>query len=644
MATSKRTTDFVSGLQERSSSRDKKPSLSLCYRSAFFQRRIDDSGVITHSPSRVRSAAVEKQSFREDGFYSISDNPLTSRVVKPYPLESQISFRSEDEGVGVGKAYGKLLEIAVRDVVVRDEEGTATGTALQVASVALLFRGKVICRTSQPFNRKLHKFFVRNALDSSNFSMQVQSQGGAASGLLPLPLPERRAKQRRMEIDFSMSDATGRPRSGLVVCTVSLSIVGSDPERPEPSTYLYTPSASDPNDPRNCFSLAQLRRDRHQSARQARYFLLHDPALCLATALPPSRPGERQEARRLQAEKPDTVVAEQMFSLLDISVRSWFQERRPLRPTSRSSAIPKPHHAGRYRQVFTVTILRGVEVPLREESALVQPIVEVEWADMLRCTTTSDGPAPVWQQTLQFEIPTSKPMSYEPCVQLRLFDQHPVWGLQWLGEARVPLESDQGSLQQFERWIGLSSLYSPSVSFGYVQASPGHWHTRIYVLMKLEQVGTLGTREIDTSSVDALCKAIQRCLVVPYRLAEVEGPDDAANLVMLLAPLPVHYGPLTPRQALNLNKVDHYGRSALLAALLAALGLQSYVLLGSSQTRKWASYALTIAENADATLWDAENGEHYDLQDNRCSLISVSRIINHHNRLKNESLLGICVK
>lgn len=94
----------------------------------------------------------------------------------------------------------------------------------------------------------------------------------------------------------------------------------------------------------------------------------------------------------------------------------------------------------------------------------------------------------------------------------------------------------------------------------------------------MEQMGVMNP--VDCSSVDTLSKAIQRCLVVPYKISEIETPEDAASLVMLLSSLPVHYGPLTPRQALNLNKVDHYGRSALLAALLQGLGLQSYVLLG----------------------------------------------------------------
>jgi hypothetical protein len=101
---------------------------------------------------------------------------------------------------------------------------------------------------------------------------------------------------------------------------------------------------------------------------------------------------------------------EQMFSLMDIFLRSWFQEKRPLRPSLFATHGPK-HHAGR-KQILTVTVLRAVEVPVREESASVQPIIEVEWENIVHCTTSSDGSAPVWQQTLQFEIPTLKTRYY----------------------------------------------------------------------------------------------------------------------------------------------------------------------------------------------------------------------------------------
>ena len=166
---------------------------------------------------------------------------------------------------------------------------------------------------------------------------------------------------------------------------------------------------------------------------------------------------------------------------------------------------------------------------------------------------------------------------------LRLFDQHPIWGLQWLGDARIPIEC-HSNYQELERWIGLSPLCSPVISFGYVQASPGFSYTRIYVLMKMEQIGI--TIPEDSKSINALCKSIQRCLAAPYKIPDIESTEDAAKLVMLLESLPVHYGPLTPRQALNLNKVDHYGRSALLATLLEGFGLQTYVILGKIKKRK----------------------------------------------------------
>lgn len=49
---------------------------------------------------------------------------------------------------------------------------------------------------------------------------------------------------------------------------------------------------------------------------------------------------------------------------------------------------------------------------------------------------------------------------------------------------------------------------------------------------------------------------------------------------------------------------------------------------GSSQISKWTAFVLTIEEN-DVVLWDPEIGEHYKLSDSRCSLMKVSRLINH---------------
>ncbi|XP_058810833.1 uncharacterized protein LOC131675739 [Phymastichus coffea] len=613
---------FVSGFGSKpQEKRAKDAHLNLCHKKAYFQRRLNDSSVITtDARKRVRHQTSAKESCDvddDDGLYSSLDSPLTSRVVKPYPLEHQMAFCKSDN-----HASHKVLEVAIREVSVQPHHSYSKAPP-EISSVAILFKNQAICKARRPFNRKLHKFFISSLSDSSDLSMQVQGAHGIQSAL-PLPLPERCVKSKRLEIDFAIDDGTGIAYPGTLVCTLSLSL-GDSAAKTEAATYLYSPPTNDPNDPRSSFSAVKPRAD--TQTKPVRYFLLRDPLLCFPSTS--SALLQEPSAKRGMAKPPDVVVAEQMFSLLDVSLRSWFQERRPLRPTSGAAHVPK-HHAAR-KQTLTVTVLRGVEVPVREESALVQPIVEVEWCDVAGATSASEGPAPVWQQTIQLEAPTSK-MSGEHCVKIRLFDQHPVWGLQWLGEARIPVECHR-NYQQLERWVGLSSLYSPTFSFGYVQASPGFSYTRIYMLMKMEQMAAMNP--IDGGSIDSLSKAIQRCLVVPYKIAEIETPEEAANLAMLLEALPVHYGPLTPRQALNLNKVDHYGRSALLATLLQGLGLQSYVVLGSSQTRKWASFALTIADNSSATLWDAESGDHYELEDNRCALIKVSRLVNHHSIWEN---------
>lgn len=426
--------DFICGFS--GPSRDKKTkntNLSLCYRKAVFQRTLDNSSVITRTNSRTKSQD-KKDSFGDDGLYSSLESPLTNRVVKPYPLEHQTAFCKSENQV-----FGKLLEIAVREVNIFPNQNVPKSPP-EVTAVALMFKEKVICKTNHPFNRKLHKLFIRNLLDSNNLSIQVHAQGGLHS-ILPLPLPERCVKDKKIEIDFAIDDNSGFIYSGIVVCTISVNITGSNPSKIEATTYLYTPSTNDPNDPRNSFSLVKPKNVNHN--KQVRYFLLQDPALCFP--VPSTHIFHQQSAvshtikssknylslilyyyiyvqksninndpyllhfikvKKRLPKPPDIVVAEQMFSLLDVSLRNWLQERRPLRPSSDATHAPK-HHAGR-KQILTVTVLRGVEVPVREESALVQPIVEVEWGDIVRATSSSEGPAPVWQQTLQFEIPTMK--------------------------------------------------------------------------------------------------------------------------------------------------------------------------------------------------------------------------------------------
>lgn len=52
------------------------------------------------------------------------------------------------------------------------------------------------------------------------------------------------------------------------------------------------------------------------------------------------------------------------------------------------------------------------------------------------------------------------------------------------------------------------------------------------------------------------------------------------------------------------------------------------VAAGSSQISRWTAFVLNIEEN-DVVLWDPEIGDRYKLNDSRCSLMKVSRLINH---------------
>lgn len=255
--------------------REKSAELGLCYEKAFFQRTLDDSSVITTDNIRIKNQK-QAELFGDDGLYSSPESPLTNKVVKPYPLEHQISFcKSENQ------KSGKLLEIAVREVNILPNQNNNKSPP-EITSIALLFKDKVICKTHRPFNRKLHKLYIKNLSDSKNLAIQVQAQGGLLSAL-PLPLPERCVKHKKMAIDFSINDYNGLIYSGTVICTISLNFSGSCLKR-ESSTYLYTPLTNDPNDPRNSFSMLKPRNDGNQ--KQVKYFLLQDPALCFSTLSP----------------------------------------------------------------------------------------------------------------------------------------------------------------------------------------------------------------------------------------------------------------------------------------------------------------------------------------------------------------------
>ncbi|GAB1865197.1 Coiled-coil and C2 domain-containing protein 2A [Camponotus japonicus] len=601
--------DFISGSTQRSQDKTDQ-DLGLCYAYPVIDDDCETSNVLVKSRGTLRVSDDGNLSATEDGLY-VSENPLTSKIIKPYQLDNvkRLDYESRP------RFRGKLVEIAIREIRVhspREHQSNDPTEKLEIISVSILFKGRPVCRVNSPFNRQLYKLLIRDS-EHHDLSIQVHTRYGESS-VLPLPLPQRcKVKDYKVDIDFAIGDRSHGIHAGIVACTISLSTYGSIDEPKENSGYLYRPS-NDPNDPQNGLSLLKPQRRRPASRKKVEYFLLEDPTLIFNIA----DVGPARKSSPLESKHPDIVVTEHpAFSLLDVSFRNLFRPNRPLRPSS-SAHHSRHHNVG--RTILTVNVLRGVEIPVREESALVSPLLEVEWGNVVRATSVADGPAPVWQETLHLDLPRQ---NGEHCVKFRLYDQHPVWGQQWLGEARIPLERHR-NYQELERWIALSPLFSPALLFGYAQASPGQSHTRIYVLMRLEQPGS----SMEASAIDALSKGVQRCLAHPYQISGIETPDDAARLVMLLSSLPIHYGPVPPRQALNVNKVDHYGRAALLATLLQGFGLQSFVLLGSSQISKWTAYVLTTQEH-DIVLWDPEIGEHYKLSDSRCTLMKVSRLINH---------------
>ncbi|XP_043464124.1 uncharacterized protein LOC122499715 [Leptopilina heterotoma] len=167
-----------------------------------------------------------------------------------------------------------------------------------------------------------------------------------------------------------------------------------------------------------------------------------------------------------------------------------------------------------------------------------------------------------------------------------------------------------------------------------LQASPGHSSTRISMLMKMENMNV--DDDVDLRSIDKLSTKIQSCLAVPHKISEINSSKEAAQLTMLLSPLSVHRGLVTPRQSLNLGKVDYYGRAALLTSLLQGLGEKAYVLLGSSQIRKWAAFTLTLNEDTnETTIWDPESGSSFEVGESGNLLMKCFRLINHENIWEN---------
>lgn len=554
--------DFISGSTQRSQEKTNQ-DFDLCYAYPVIDDDCETSHVLVKSRGTLRVSDDGNSSATEDGLY-VSENPFTSKIIKPYKLDvKRLDYKSRPQ------FRGKLVEIAIREIRLhspREHQPNDRTEKIEITSVSILFKGRRVCRVNNPFNKQLYKLLIRDS-EHHDLSIQVHTRQGESS-VLPLPLPQRcKVKDYKIDIDFAIGNRTYGIHAGIVACTISLSTYGSIDEPKENSGCCFYRPSNDPNDPQNGLSLLRSQRKRPVSSRKkVEYFLLQDPTLIFDV----SNVLTARKSSPLESKLPDIVVTEHpAFSLLDMSFRNLFRPNRPLRPSS-SAHHSRHHNIGRI--ILTVTVLRGVEIPVREESALVSPLLEVEWGNIVRISSVADGPAPVWQETLHLDLPRQ---NGEHCVKFRLYDQHPVWGQQWLGEARIPLERHR-NYQELERWIALSPLFSPTLLFGYAQASPGQSHTRIYVLMRLEQPGS----SMEANAINTLSKGVQRCLTHPYQISGIETPDDAARLVMLLSSLPIHYGPVPPRQALNVNKVDHYGRAALLATLLQGFGLQSYVLLG----------------------------------------------------------------
>ncbi|KZC03859.1 Coiled-coil and C2 domain-containing protein 2A [Dufourea novaeangliae] len=564
--------DFIKGYALHAENKGEQDlSLGYAYPTII---KLEDANVLVLNRKSYRKSSQESI-LREDGLY-VSDNPFIYSDIEPQLDHMQILEYQRKH-----KFSGKLVKIVLRKVdinTLRDQSDT-----IEITSVYLLFKNKVICKTNRPFNRKLHKLLIKNS-ECNNLFIQVHAKGGQSS-ILPLPLPKRNVENNKVDIDFAISDNLGRIHGGTVTCTITLNNYGTKAQEPY-TTHFYKLS-NDPNDPQIKVTISK-------------------------------------KVQVDEEKSPDIVVIEQpAFSLFDISFGDLFQAKRPLElPTS-----TRRHHAIG-KTILTVNVLRGIEIPIREESALVQPFVEVEWGNTVHATVIAEGPAPVWQQTMHFELPKQND---EYCIKFRLYDQHPVWGQQWLGETRIPIEHHR-NYQELERWITLSTLFSPLLLFGYVQASPGQSYTRIYVLIKMEHPST---QSMENTTVNTLLKGIPRCLVTPYKINDLENAKDVARLAMLIPSLPTYYGPVTPRQALNIKKVDHYGRAALLASLLQGLSLQTYVLLGSSQISKWTAFVLSISENGIYTLWDPETGNYHKMDDSHCPLMKVSRLINHFGMWEN---------
>ncbi|XP_033217740.1 coiled-coil and C2 domain-containing protein 2A-like [Belonocnema kinseyi] len=586
------------------------------------EKSIPDLGLCSTKPAinNIRHKSVvqttkkikhQKQDINEnctnDGFNSISTNSSIYNILTCFHNDQNILNGKEN----LLSSY-KLLEIAIREVTLEKISKSQSEPVLKITSILILFKDTVICKATSPFNQNLHKLLLQN--QSSNFnelSIRINAQCGTFS-ILPFPLPRKDEQNTNLEIQFAIKDKFGKVYSGILICMISLILQGQAVQW-EPTSYGYS-TLKDPNDPQNSIFLLPV--NNRNCNEEISFFSLNSSALGITQKFKIEKSHKKYASRPLEF-----AVSEQKISVLNLI--TMFQNKRLLDVLAVQNA--SRNHAGR-KPVLSITILRGVEVPVREETAIVHPLVEIELGDAIQSTFPAEGSAPVWHQTLMF--PVSR-FSIKQYVTLRLYDQHPIWGLQWLGECKIPIECHR-EYEELERWIGLDPLQSPALLLGYVQASPGRSFTRIYVLMKMKQMGVSDT--VDIKTMDKLSTKMQRCLAVAHKIPELNDPEEVAHLTMLLSPLSIYYEPLTPRQALNLGQVDYYGRAVLLTSLLQGLGHQAYMILGESQTRNWAAFALTVEEDINNTIiWDPETGDCFELGDSRSPLIKVLRLINHQN-------------
>ncbi|XP_044011453.1 uncharacterized protein LOC122854656 isoform X2 [Aphidius gifuensis] len=572
--------DFITGLSPQKL-KNKKKKLNLNYSYPKFENLKNDK-VLQTKRANPRSV-IDKNLETEDGLYVSPNGPLTYNVIKPYKLDKYNTIVLKKNKQIKNK---KLVEISIRDVIIHPNDSTLK---IKITSVQILFNNKIICKISSPFNRKLYKLLVNNDFKSNDLSVKIQTQNNCNS-ILPFPLPQHCVKEKKINIDFSIKHSSGIIFSGTLIYTVSLSIEYNEDEDDNDDNYNDNISraeqlnnysyklTNDPNDPQSCLLFLDKINPISEET-SCDYFLLGDPALQLDNLEIEKLKINNNKPKKDKKLIPDVVISEEpAFSLWDISIGNWFQASRPLRPSSATNTQKIIRTIN--DDLLTITVLRGIEIPVREDTSLVQPIVQIKAGELIETTTTADGSSPIWQQTLNFELSKLK---NHTCIKLSLYDQHPVWGLQWLGQSIIPLEFNQNN-QEFEKWISLSPLNSPLIRFGYIQNNQTY---------------------------------------------------DAARFVMLLTQLPNKYGPLTPRQAIKLNKVDHYGRACLLVTLFQGINIDAYVVIGNSQAKKLTAYVLTIEDKDVVLLWDPENGDKYNLGDSRCSLIKINRLINHTNIWKN---------